>query len=95
MLKINFIDNKDVLLLDEPLTALDVVVSEEMKKLLKSIKKDHIIIFSTHILELALSLCDEIVIINNKKLELVSKDNLNTTKYKNKIINALKDDNNA
>ena len=92
---INFIDNKDVLLLDEPLTALDVVVSEEMKKLLKSIKKDHIIIFSTHILKLALSLCDEIVIINNKKLELVSKDNLNTAKYKNKIINALKDDNNA
>lgn len=94
-LLINFIDNKDVLLLDEPLTSLDVVVSEEMKTLLKKKKKDHIIIFSTHILELALSLCDEIVIINNKKLELVEKKNLNTTKYKNKIINALKDEKNV
>ena len=65
-----------------------------MKELLKKVKKDHILIFSTHILELALDLCDEIVIINNKTLELVKKNNLNTKKYKDKIIKALKDDGN-
>ena len=37
---------------------------------------------------------DEIVILNNKKLELVKKDNLNTDKYKNKILNELKDSSN-
>ena len=62
-----------------------------MKKLLKKYKDGHIIIFSTHILELALDLCDEIIILNNKQLELVEKDNLNAKKYKDKIIKALKD----
>lgn len=89
---INYIANPKVILLDEPLTSLDVVVQEEMKKLFKDLKKDHILIFSTHILELALDLCDEIVILNNKKLELIEKDNLNAKKYKDKIINALKDE---
>ena len=72
---INIISNPKVILLDEPLTSLDIVVQEEMKKLLKSLKKDHIIIFSTHILEIAMDLCDEIVILNKKKLEEVEKDN--------------------
>ena len=91
---INFIANPKVLLLDEPLTSLDIVVQEEMKQLLKNMKKDHILIFSTHILELALDLCDEIVILNNKKLELVEKNHLNTKKYKDKIIKSLKDEQN-
>ncbi len=88
---INVIAKPKIILLDEPLTSLDIVVQEEMKKLLKSLKKDHIIIFSTHILELATDLCDEIVILNNKKLELVVKKDLSTKKYKDKIINSLKD----
>ena len=91
---INIITNPKIILLDEPLTSLDIVVQQDMKNLLKSLKKDHIIIFSTHILELATDLCDEIVILNNKKLELVKKDNLNTDKYKNKILNELKDSSN-
>ena len=91
---INFIANPQVLLLDEPLTSLDVVVQEEMKQLLKNMKKGHILIFSTHILEIALDLCDEIVILNNKKLELIEKNHLNTKKYKDKIIENLKDEKN-
>lgn len=91
---INFIANPKVLLLDEPLTSLDVVVQEEMKQLLKNMKKGHILIFSTHILEIALDLCDEIVILNNKKLELIEKKHLNTKKYKDKIIENLKDEKN-
>ncbi len=84
-----------ILLLDEPLTSLDIVVQDEIKKLLKDIKKDRIIIFSTHILEIAMDLCDEIVIINNKKLEKIEKKDLDTKKYKDKIIKSLKGDNNA
>ena len=87
---INFISNSKVLLLDEPLTSLDIVVQDDMKKLLKQMKKKHIIIFSTHILEIAMDLCDEIVILNNGKLELIEKKNLNTKNYKDKIIKALR-----
>lgn len=91
---VNFIANNKILLLDEPLTSLDIVVQDDMKKLFKKMKKDHIIIFSTHILELALDLCDEIIILNKQKLELIEKKNLNTKSYKDKIIKTLKDSKN-
>ena len=42
-----------VILLDEPLTSFDVVVALEIKQLLREIKHDHILVFSTHILQLA------------------------------------------
>lgn len=89
---VNIIANPNILLLDEPLTSFDVVVAEEMKQMLKSIKKDHIIIFSTHIMELALDLCDEIVILNNGLLEEIDKNNLDNNEIKEKIIKALKED---
>ena len=60
---VNIIANPKILLLDEPLTSFDVVVAEEMEEILKSNKKDHITIFSTHIMDLALSLCDENIVI--------------------------------
>lgn len=87
---INIISNPKIILLDEPLTSLDIVVQEEMKNILKNYKKNHIIIFSTHILELAVDLCDEIVILNNKQIELIEKKDLNTKKYKEQIIESLK-----
>lgn len=85
---VNFIANPKILLLDEPLTSFDVVVADEMKQILKNMKKNHIIIFSTHIMELALDLCDEIVLLNNGILRKVEKDN-------EKIIQALRGENNA
>lgn len=88
---INIIAEPSVILLDEPLTSLDIVVQDEMKKLFRLLKKDHIIILSTHILELAMDLCDEIIILNNKTLELIEKKDLDTKEYKDKIINSLKE----
>lgn len=90
-LLIIIIENPRVILLDEPLTSIDIVVQEDLKELFRKMKKDHIFIFSTHILDLALDLCDEVVILNNKKLELIEKKNLNTKKYKDKIIKELRD----
>lgn len=89
---VNIIMNPKVLLLDEPLTSFDVVVAEEMKNLLKSIKKNHIIIFSTHIMELALDLCDEIVLLNKGVLEHVDKKTNKDESLKEKIIDALKEE---
>ena len=89
---VNIIANPNILLLDEPLTSFDVVVAEEMKQMLKEIKKNHIIIFSTHIMELALDLCDEIVILNKGVLEEVDKNNLDNKQFKEKIIASLKEE---
>ena len=89
---VNIIANPNVLLLDEPLTSFDIVVAEEMKQMLREIKQNHIIIFSTHIMELALDLCDEIVILNKGVLEEVDKNNLDNEQFKNKIIEALKEE---
>ena len=92
---INIIAQPNLLLLDEPLTSLDVVVAEEMKQILRSAKNDRIIIFSTHILDLALDLCDEIVLLSHGELEVVDKSNLGSDEFKEKIIAALKEDGNA
>ena len=92
---INFISQPNILLLDEPLTSLDVVVAEEMKQLLRSLKQSKITILSTHIMDLALDLCDEIVLLNHGALETVDKSNLDNAEFKDKIIAALKEESNA
>ena len=82
-----------VILLDEPLTSLDVVVALEMKKLLKSIREDHIIIFSTHILQLATDLCDEIAILHDGKMSLLDHERLGDETFEEEIIRLLKEEN--
>lgn len=91
---INIIARPNILLLDEPLTSLDVVVAEEMKELLRSLKSGCITIFSTHIMDLALDLCDEIVLLNHGVLEIVDKSDLDSREFKEKIIAALREDGN-
>ena len=80
-----------VILLDEPLTSLDVVVALEIKRLLRSIREDHVIIFSTHILQLATDLCDEIVILNEGKLSLLDHDMLSDSNFEEEIMTRLKE----
>ena len=92
---VNIIASPAVLLLDEPLTSFDVVVAEEMKQMLKDIKKDHVIIFSTHIMELALDLCDEIVILNKGYLEKINMNEINKEETKERIIQSLKEEQNV
>ena len=89
---VNIIASPNILLFDEPLTSLDIVVQEEMKQMLREIKKDHIIIFSTHIMELALDLCDEIVVLNKGVLEEIDKNNMDNSHFKEKIMEALKEE---
>ncbi len=92
---VNFIAEPGIFLLDEPLTSFDVVVADEMKQMLRQIKHKHIIIFSTHIMELALDLCDEIVILNDGVLAQIDKADLNDEAFKDKIIAALRGDDHA
>ena len=92
---VNIIAEPKILLLDEPLTSLDVVVAEEMKQLLRSLKDGRITIFSTHIMDLALDLCDEIVLLSHGELEVVEKSNLDSREFKDKIIAALREEEHA
>lgn len=90
----SIISNSKLILLDEPLTSLDVVVAEEIKQLFREIKKDKVIILSTHILDLAMDLCDEIVLLQKGKLESLSENKLDNDDYRDLIIKSLKSEDN-
>jgi ABC-2 type transport system ATP-binding protein len=78
-----------VILLDEPLTSFDVVVALQIKNLIKSLKSEHIIIFSTHIMELAQDLCDEIVVLHNGKLSSLDTERLHDKDFENQVLQML------
>ncbi len=81
-----------VILLDEPLTSFDVIVALQIKNLIKSIKQDHVILFSTHILQLAQDLCDEVVILHNGKLSPVDATRLHEKDFEEQVIEMLRDE---
>lgn len=64
------IDNPDVLLLDEPVSALDPVGRKEMFDIIALLKGETTIVFSSHILNDVERVCDHIVLINNGKIVL-------------------------
>lgn len=78
-----------VLLLDEPLTSFDVVAAHEMKEMIVSAKKESIIIFSTHILPLAQDLCDEIVLLSDKKLTSIDSKLIHDEDFEQEVIQLL------
>lgn len=81
-----------VILLDEPLTSLDVVVALEMKQLLRKMKEDHVLIFSTHILQLAADLCDELALLHQGKLTRVSAELLKQPDFEQQVIELLSEE---
>lgn len=83
------ISKPPVMLLDEPLTSLDVVVAEEIKNILLGFKEEHIIIFSTHIMQLAKDMCDEIVLLKDGILETIEGLDKASSEYERKIIEHL------
>lgn len=89
---VNIMVSPKLLLLDEPLTSLDVVASEEIKDMLKEQKDDKITILSTHILDLALDMCDSIVLLNHGCISEIDRNELGDDGFKQKIIDALRDE---
>ena len=82
----------DIILLDEPLTSLDVVAAHEMKEMFMDMKKDHIIIFSTHIIQLAKDLCDEIVLLHGGNLSGVPEEIYHSVDFEEKLMQMLSDE---
>ena len=66
-----------------------------MKERLRSLKEGRVTIFSTHLLDLAVDLCDEIVLLSHGTLERVDKSNLDDEAFKDKILEVLREDSHA
>ncbi|MGO2100572.1 ABC transporter ATP-binding protein [Vagococcus salmoninarum] len=78
-----------VLLLDEPLTSFDVVAAHEMKELIIGLKSESIIIFSTHILQLAQDLCDEIVLLHHGRLRGIPAADIHSQSFEGEVVSLL------
>lgn len=91
---LNLISQPKITLLDEPLTNLDPCASKQMKDILKKNKKNSITILSTHILEIALELSDEIIVLSNRKLNVIDTKNKTKKQIEVAILSLLSGDEN-
>ncbi len=62
------VHNPSVLILDEPTVGLDPKQIIEIRETIKSLRGEHTIILSTHILPEVAMTCDKVVIINNGRI---------------------------
>ena len=60
--------NAKIIFLDEPTTGLDPISRRELWEVLNELKKEHLIVLTTHYLEEAEELSDYIIILNKGKL---------------------------
>jgi ABC-2 type transport system ATP-binding protein len=71
------------IILDEPTVGLDPRQLQEFRKILKTLKKDHVILISSHILSEVSEICDHVFIISHGKL-VMSDDTENLkTRFEN------------
>ena len=78
-----------IILLDEPLSSFDIIVSHEIKELLMKMKGDHIIVMSTHIMQLAQDISDEIVLLRDGKMTQLTEFDIKAPDFEQYIINEL------
>lgn len=67
------IGKPEVIILDEPTVGLDPNQIVEIREVIKKLKRDHTIIFSTHILSEASEICDRVAIMNKGKIAAIGK----------------------
>ncbi len=60
--------NPSILILDEPTSGLDPNQRAEIRDLIKSLQKDRIILFSSHILSEVEAICDRVLLMHQGKL---------------------------
>ena len=60
-----FLGNPEIILLDEPSAGLDIYEREELKRYLCELKKDRLIIVSTHIVSDIENIADNIILLSN------------------------------
>ena len=62
------IGNPEIIILDEPTVGLDPQQIIEIRNLIRSLKEDHIVVLSSHILSEVNEVCDEVIIISQGKM---------------------------
>lgn len=67
-LAMSIIHDPDVLLLDEPTHGLDPLQVMGLRDFLKKLKKDKTILFSSHIFQEVVAICDRVLVINDSRL---------------------------
>jgi len=65
------VGNPSILILDEPTVGLDPNQIIEIRKLIRTLAKDHTVIISSHILSEIQAVCDRVVIINKGKVAAI------------------------
>jgi len=66
------INDPEVVILDEPVSALDPIGRKETLAIIEKLKVDKTILLSTHVLSDVDKICDDVVIINHGKLVAMS-----------------------
>lgn len=62
------INDPELLIFDEPVSALDPVGRREVLKIIEGLKKDKTVFFSTHVLSDVDRICDDVILINKGNL---------------------------
>lgn len=75
-----------LLVMDEPVSALDPLGRREVLGLLRELKQEMTILFSTHVLHDAEELCDDVIIIRNGQIALQGAISAIRSKYRKPII---------
>lgn len=94
MIAIALATNPDLLIADEPTTALDVTIQAQIIKLIQKLNKEKklTILFISHDLALLSSICDNIAVLYSGELmEIVSSHDLSCGKEKHPYTRALKE----
>ena len=89
------IGNPDILILDEPTVGLDPKQVIEIRNLIKSLRKKHTVLMSSHILSEVNQICEKVIIINKGKIVAVDTPaNLEEKINRNSIIIVVEDEEN-
>ena len=80
------INDPEVLIFDEPVSALDPIGRKEVLEVIEKLKKNKTILLSTHILSDVDRVCDDVIVINHGKLIVSSSINELKSKYASSIL---------
>ncbi len=89
------VGNPEILILDEPTVGLDPKQVVEIRNLIKSLRKSHTVLLSSHILSEVTQMCQKVIIIDKGKIVAIdTPKNLEDKINKNSIIVDIEDPNN-
>ena len=89
------VGNPEILILDEPTVGLDPKQVVEIRNLIKSLRRSHTVLLSSHILSEVTQMCQKVIIIDKGKIVAIdTPKNLEDKINKNSIIVDIEDPNN-